>query len=107
MKVRKGFSTEYAKNKFDVEVDEADLTRMLAEHQIPPELAPRVTVLMAFRLQWLMLTEAVKVSQEYASRLGPARTAYYATADAVRKELGLEPAYAAFLAPQQPAEVPG
>lgn len=112
MKVRKGFSTKYAEDKFDVELDEADLSLMLEEHQIPPEQLSKVTTLQAFRLlntlaEWLMLTEMVKFKPEAADKVGPARAAYYATADSVRTELGLEPIYTAFLATQQPAGAPG
>jgi hypothetical protein len=101
MKVRKGFSTDYAKNKFDVEIDEADLARLLPEHGFPPET--KLTTLQAFRLadtlsEWLMLTEAAKISQEMAAKVEPSRRVFYTTVDEVRKELGLEPVYQSFLA---------
>ncbi len=101
MKVRKGFSTDYARSKFDVEVDEADLARLIMEHKFPPEA--QLSTLQAFRLadtlaEWLMLTEAGKISQEMAARTEPARRAFYATVDAVRQEMGLEPFYQTFLA---------
>jgi hypothetical protein len=112
MKVRKGFSTKYAELKFDVEVDEDDLTRLLMEHQIPQELASRITTTMAFRLQvtlaeWLMLVEAAKLPDQLPGKAATARAAYYATVDAVRGELGLTPLYAAPGVLQQHAGAPG
>jgi hypothetical protein len=112
MKVRKGFSTKYAELKFDVEVDEDDLTRLLMEHQIPPDQAPRLTTTMVFRLQvtlaeWLMLVEAAKLPDQHPDKPEAARAAYYATADSVRVELGLTPLYAAPGALLQGAGAPG
>jgi hypothetical protein len=39
MMVRRGWSIDYAKKKFDVELDENDLQRMLAERGVPDPAA--------------------------------------------------------------------
>lgn len=42
MKVRSGWNSEYARKKYDVEVDEADLARLLLAAGIPLEAQPLV-----------------------------------------------------------------
>jgi hypothetical protein len=48
MKVRSGWATEYARDKFDIEVDEADLERLCADWQIQPALRTLFTAAMTF-----------------------------------------------------------
>lgn len=48
MKVRSGWNSEYARKKFDVELDEADLIRILIDNDIAPAEAAALPVNDAF-----------------------------------------------------------
>ena len=50
MRVRSGWSSEYAKKKFDVEMDENDLTRMLLDNGISQEYHDKISVAERFRV---------------------------------------------------------
>lgn len=50
MKVRSGWNSEYARKKYDVELDEADIIRILIQHGLDPALSPRLPVAAAHSL---------------------------------------------------------
>lgn len=50
MEVRMGISTDYAKEKFDITLDEADLARLCGEHDISDSQANAMTVAQVFLL---------------------------------------------------------
>jgi hypothetical protein len=65
MRERAGWSTEYAREKFDVEVDDNDLGRLFGEWQIDPAYQSKVTILMRHQAlsslaNWLAATELAR-----------------------------------------------
>jgi len=84
MLVKTGWQNDFGKQKFDVELNEIDLARILADAGIPPDAA--LTSLEAFRL---MLTEAERFSESVrAARLRDADAAEIAVkALAARNDL--------------------
>lgn len=53
MKVRSGWNSEYARKKYDVELDETDLARILQAADIPLEVQPKLNAAQAHALLYL------------------------------------------------------
>lgn len=52
MKVRSGWNSEYARKKYDVELDEADLARILIAGRVPLEAQATLALADAHNLLW-------------------------------------------------------
>lgn len=48
MEIREGVNTDYAKQKFDICLDDGDLAILLAEHHVPPDI--KLTVMQKYLL---------------------------------------------------------
>ena len=100
MRERSGWSTEYAREKFDVEVDDNDLDRLLAEWQIDPAYQAKVTTVMRHQAlsslaNWLAAAELARFLEqrgEPGTTATHAETAYRKHVEAmwgIRAALGL------------------
>jgi hypothetical protein len=95
MIIKTGWQNDFGKQKFDVELNEIDLARIIADAGIPPDAA--LTSLEAF---WLMMLEAEYFSESVrASRLqdadakataGKARVSRDSLLVRVKTRLGVE-----------------
>jgi hypothetical protein len=78
MKIRMGIATEYARHKFDIEVDDEDWELLVRQYQIPAALAATVTPQLKYLAlnslcNWLLKVEAARI--EPAPGKGPAQEA--------------------------------
>ena len=107
MLIRKGWSTEYARARFDVSVDEADLESLCIEHGIDPAYRARMTPVMKYLLlnelcEWLSVSESIRVlegaeQQSAQQRAGEAQQRLVQYVTSIKAALGIA-------APQQPAQ---
>ena len=68
MKVRSGWSSEYAKKKFDVELDETDLFRIITGAGLPEHAVGEVTLREAFDI---LHTSAEIIARETLIQFDP------------------------------------
>jgi len=102
VKIRKGWSTEYAKTKFDVEVDETDLQRLCDTWEISLAYRAKLTTEQVFTIldslaEWLSVYEAMKLHQagtpelaEAQHKTAEAQQNYWSAMTGVRVQLGLQ-----------------
>jgi len=116
MEIRKGWSTEYAKTKFDVTVDETDLQRLRDTWEISQAYRAKLTTEQVFAIldslaEWLSVYESMKLHQAGTPELAEAQRKtteaqqnYWSAMQGVRLQLSLDkPQQAA----QSPAEASG
>jgi hypothetical protein len=98
MLIKTGWQNDYGKQKFDIELNEIDLGRILAEHDIPPDAS--LTSAEVFRLLMLeaeYFSENVRGARladaEARAVAGNARASRDALLGKIKVRLGLEQSF--------------
>jgi hypothetical protein len=98
MKVRSGWSSDYAKKKFDVELEDVDYPQLLAHWGIPVERGSDITAMEKFLLMYYQ-AESISVmtqvqyegvSPEKSPRFVQSQERLLSTLKQVRQRLGVE-----------------